>query len=72
MYWCLLSVCVPTSFDATASVQLVVFNKLLELSVVIRRKARNMIPAGTEQEPDATEKAGQRGWSDSAGTGNFA
>lgn len=39
---------------------------------MIRRKATDMIPAGTEQEPDAAEKAGQRGWSGSAGIGNFA
>lgn len=59
LYWCLLSACVPASFDAAASVQLVVCSKLLELSVAVHRKARHVIAAGTEQEPAATKLPGR-------------
>lgn len=72
-YWDLLSECVPASSDATASVQLVIFCKLLELSAVTHKKVKTNIPAGTEQEPDATEKVTrERGLSVFAGIGNIA
>lgn len=58
---------------ATASVQLVIFCKLLELSAVTHKKEKTSIPAGTEQEPDATEKVTrERDLSVFAGIGNIA
>lgn len=55
-----------------AAPRLAALGKVLELAAAIRGKARNVIAAGTEQEPGAAERVTrQRGSSGSAGVGNF-